>query len=317
MKNNLFIVGLLLAAVCQTSRSQTITETFGTGTNQFSIEFVQVGDVGNPNGGLAGRGAVGYSYNIGKYEISREMVLKANSDAGIGITLQDLTVYGGNGGKRPASGINWFEAARFVNYLNLTSGNPLAYKFDSNGNFQLWSASDAGFDPANGYRNKLAKYFVPSKDEWYKAAYYDPSKTNGRYWKFANRTDSKPIAVGDGTNQGTAVYDGQAGPADIDNSGGLSYYGTMAQDGNVYEWLETSFHSYDNNWPGDPHHILSGSWVKYAEIGGLGAGFWDGRWPQEEPADYGFRVAMVPEPSALSLLAVGLGVVLRRRRRTV
>ena len=304
-----------LALGYQSASAQLVTESFGTGANAFTMDFVTIGNPGNQPGGLSGRGAVSYVFNIGKYEISREMIEKANISASLNITLADYSTYTGNGNKKPAGGINWPEAAKFANYLNTASSSSLAYKFDVSGNFQLWSPADPGYDPANGYRNKLAKFFIPSKDEWYKAAYYDPTKTEGEYWKFANRMDNKPNAVAQGTMQGTAVYDGQLGPADIDNAGGLSFYGTMAQDGNVYEWLETSFHTDSNNWAGDSHAILSGSWGKYAEIGGLGAGFWDGRWPNEEPGDYGFRVAMIPEPSALSFLAVGLGALAMMRRR--
>ena len=55
-----------------------------------------------------------YVYRIAKYEISREMIEKANAAGGLGITLADMTNYGGNGPNRPATGVNWNEAARFV-----------------------------------------------------------------------------------------------------------------------------------------------------------------------------------------------------------
>ena len=48
-----------------------------------------------------------------------------------------------------------------------------------------------------------------------------------------------------GTNAGTVVYN-QSSPADITNAGGLSAYGTMAQGGNVYEWMETAADGVNN-----------------------------------------------------------------------
>jgi len=101
------------------------------------------------------------------------MITKANAAGGLGITLQDMSSFGGNGADRPATGISWYEAARFVNWLNTDSGSTPAYKFDGGGNFQLWQSGDAGYNPDNLYRNSQARYFLPSTDEWYKAAYYN------------------------------------------------------------------------------------------------------------------------------------------------
>ena len=172
MKNNLLIVGLLLAAVCQTSRSQTITtEIFGSSTNAFDIQFVEIG---NPNNSAdtTGRpnsvGSVAYTYNLGKYEISRDQIAKANIEGGLGITLQDMASFGGNGAARPASGISWNEAAIFVNWLNTSTGNTAAYKFDENGSLQSWSAGQ--YSGNNTFRHKNAYYFLPTRDEWYKGA---------------------------------------------------------------------------------------------------------------------------------------------------
>ena len=39
-------------------------------------------------------------------------------------------------------------------------------------------------------RNPNADYFLPSDDEWYKAAYYDPTKNGtGGYWQYPPKTD--------------------------------------------------------------------------------------------------------------------------------
>jgi formylglycine-generating enzyme required for sulfatase activity len=116
--------------------------------------------------------------------------------------------------------------------------------------------------------------------------------------------------VAEGTDAGSAVY-GQSwdqGPADFNNAGGLSPYGTMAQGGNMWEWTETAY-AYGQELRGGPAVGNSESLESSCIHTGLE--------PTSENYFFGFRVASVPEPSALSLLAVGLGVVLRRRRRTV
>ncbi|NBS55175.1 hypothetical protein EBT23_06445, partial [bacterium] len=95
------------------------TRGFGGGTNAFTMDFVAIGNVGNAadtTGAPNPAGAVAYIYFLGKHEISRDMVIKANEAGNLGLTLGDLTSYGGNGTNRPATGISWYEAARFVNW---------------------------------------------------------------------------------------------------------------------------------------------------------------------------------------------------------
>jgi hypothetical protein len=179
------------------------------------------------------------------------MVTKANASAGLGITLDAMpSVPDGTNPNRPATGVSWKEAAVFVNYLNQSQGYQPAYNIDSNGNLQLWSNSQAWRplgqnDFENGirvnlFRHQDAAFWLPSVDEWYKAAYYDPNKgSEGGYWKYATGSDSVPTPVKEGTLSGTAVhsFDQGVGPAFIDNAGGLSPLGTMAQNGNVWEWM--------------------------------------------------------------------------------
>ena len=171
----------LLLIFGSVAQSQTITETFGSGENQFSIDFVEIGNPGNAadtTGSPKPAGSVAYTYNIGKYEVSRDMVLKASSAVGLGVTLADMTSYGGNGLDRPAVGISWNEAARFVNWLNTSKGYQAAYNFTTSGandNITLWGAGQ--YSGSNQYRHKDAYYFLPTLDEWYKAAYGSPSGT--------------------------------------------------------------------------------------------------------------------------------------------
>lgn len=295
-------------------QSQTITETFGSGANMFTIDFVEIGNPGNEadnTGNPSPVGRVDYVYNLGKYEISRDMVTKANAAGGFGITLQDMTPYGGNGLNRPATGISWFEAAQFVNWLNTSKGHQAAYNFDSNGNFQLWGIGQYNY--INPYRHKDAYYFLPSLNEWYKAAYGSP---DGTWYDFPTGSNAAPISVTDGTTSGTAVYNQSSfGPADINNAGGFSAYGTMAQGGNVWEWTESASDGL-NDLADESREMRGAAWDNGDSIS-LEA--WYRNNSQVDPSlDYGkggFRIAMIPEPSALSLLAVALGASAMMRRR--
>ena len=131
-----------------------------------------------------------------------------------------------------------------MSWLNTSTGGVAAYKVSGGANtdIQLWSLGDAGYDASNPFRNSNAIYVLPSEDEWYKAAYYDPNKSGGAgYYDYATGSDTEPTAVASGTTSGTAVHYWQPSPADITNAGGLSPYGTMAQNGNVREWGESSY----------------------------------------------------------------------------
>jgi sulfatase modifying factor 1 len=290
-------------------------DTFGSGPNSISIDFVTIGNPGNPpDANPNPAGAVPYSYRIGKYEISEQMIDKANALGALGTTKDT------RGPDYPATSVTWYEAAKFVNWLDSSSGSVPAYKFDGSGTFQLWTPSDAGYDSANLYRNKLAKYFLPSLNEWHKAAYFDP--TTGTYFTYPTGSNSVPDGidfVGDPVFD-AVFYDGglNSGPNIVTDVGLASTYGTFGQGGNVYEWDETAFDRVNNS-AGEGRDIVGGSWGTEANVlSGAHTGI--GIMPSSEGSSVGIRIASVlPEPQAMVLIVSSLLILSQfgcgRRRR--
>jgi hypothetical protein len=297
---------LFVAALAQASLPAARGDVFGSGANSFEIEFVTIGSPGNPpDANPNPAGAVPYEYRIGKYEISEEMIAKANSLGGLGITTDT------RGPDFPATSVTWYEAARFVNWLNTSTGSVPAYKFGAAGNFQLWDAMDAGYDPANLYRNRLAEYFLPSLNEWHKAAYYDP--VAGVYYDYPTGSDSVPDGidfVGD-PNFAAVFRDGAANPSpnDVLDVGIFSRFGTAGQGGNVQEWVETAYDRL-NDQANEQRRIPGGSWgdihtLLNATNTLIGIG------PLFDADFVGIRIAsVIPEPSALLIWAECLFCVL-------
>jgi len=307
---------------------------FGSGTNQFNMEFVTIGDPGNApdtNGSPSPAGGVGYVYGMGKYEVSVDMITKYNASYGIDNFLFILA--DNRSSSKPATSISWNEAARFVNWLNTSTDGYAAYRFDGIGpnqntsarNNELWDQilHPLDYNPANPFRSKRARFVLPSYDEWYKAAYYDPSKTGGAgYWLYATGSQSAPQAVSSGDETNTAVYQQpfNQGPADVNQAGGLSPYGVMGQGGNVAEWEETNFDLTNNS--SDSARCQRGGywagidyWMANQSRGGVDPFYGD--------EGMGFRVAMVtpsggqvPEPSTMAIFSLGaLGMAYRARRK--
>jgi formylglycine-generating enzyme len=303
MMRFMVVVFLSLFAICSSSVTQ--ADTFGSGANGFEIEFVTIGNPGNAadtTGDPNPAGSVPYTYRIGKYEISEQMIDKANILGGLGISKDT------RGPDKPATRVSWLEAAQFVNWLNTSTGHMPAYKFDVEGNFQLWTSSDAGYNPVNRYHNSLARYFLPSIDEWYKAAFYNPA--DGVYYNYPTGSDLTPTAVASGTAPNTAVYNHllSQGPADITLAGGLSPYGTMGQGGNVGEWQETDYDLLNNANASNPS-LRGGNWhssstILLRQTRGLGN-------PDTNSAIIGFRVvSIVPEPNSFVSSSIGVFAVL-------
>jgi hypothetical protein len=313
LAGSLWLASLFWAGWAQ---AQVIT-TFGSGTNQFQIEFVTIGNPGNAadtTGAPNPVGSVGYVYHIGKYEISRDMISKFNASQSLQLTMADLSSSGGNGVNRPATGVSWNEAARFVNWLNTSQGYQAAYNFTTGGfndNITLWGAGQ--YSGSNQFRHKDAVYVLPSIDEWYKAAY---GSSTGTWYNYPTGSDTAPTKTSGGLLANTAVY-GLAStfsPADVNNAGGLSAYGTMGQAGNAWEWMEGAFDG-SNNSATEDRERRGGDSTSFTTSTMLLASDRRQRPPGDELSSMGFRIASVPEPSSASLVILGLAAVLARSRR--
>jgi len=312
------LVLALFAAFTITPSAQ--ADTFGSGANTFTIDFVTVGNPGNEND-TTGFGGVPYTYRMSTYAISQNDIATATAAGLSNVTAGAWT------GDQPAANISWYEAAAFVNWLNTSNDYQAAYNltFTSSWSMTLWSSEDAWqLAGENLYRHKDAYYFLPSEDEWYKAAYHKNNGVTADYWDYTTGSDTAPSAVASGTEAGTAVYfQGGGGPADVNQAGGLSPYGTMGQGGNVFEWNESAADGV-NDPTTERRTTRGGSW-EFGDNFLLSSSRSD-TGPTAEQNFIGFRVASVeegptpiPEPGtwAAAVLLVGAAGYSRWRRRRV
>ncbi len=233
------------------------------------IETVEIGHPGNVADLNTGFGAVAYKYRLGKFEVSlASYTAFLNAVAASDpytlynpLMMTDLNIAGiaraGESGSfvysvigtgdRPVSQVSWFDAARFCNWLH---NGAIAGGDTENGAYPLNGALN-GIIP----KNPDAKWWIPTEEEWYKAAYFQPKAEGGdadNYWLYAMRSNDLPgNQVGDLPNQAnyctpTLSVTGEAQPAPAQNyltPGGAytasgSFYGTSDQTGNVWEWID-------------------------------------------------------------------------------
>jgi hypothetical protein len=305
---------LLATAILAGTNLTAHADNFGTGANQFTIDFTRIGNPGNA-ADTTGYGSVGYAYRIGTYEISQDHINKATASG-----LAHVTA-GGWSGDMPAANMSWYESAAFVNWLNTSKGFTSAYNLTWSGstwNMALWTVTNAGYDPNNEYRNSLAKYFLPSENEFYKAAF---GKSDGSgYYLYPTVSNTAPTPVTSGTASGTAVYNQgwiPPGPASVYQAGGRSSYGTMGQGGNIQEWQESSSDGTNNN-TGDQRMVRGGYWFG-GSSDALDSSTRSSYGPSTDIVNLGFRVAsvdVIPEPSTYALSGLGaLALVVTRRRK--
>ena len=163
--------------------TSTQADTFGGFDEHFTIDFVTIGNIGNgddvdnpyPNSGDGGTsyGGVDYEFRVGVTEVPQDWITRA-----ISLGMMNFQQGGLASQYRPTVNMDWYNAAVFVNWLNTSTGHQVAYNLTFSTNSQTWSMALWGTDEAwqmggqNLYRHKNAYYFLPSEDEWYKAAYH-------------------------------------------------------------------------------------------------------------------------------------------------
>jgi len=302
-----------------------------------NIGYAPVGDAGNAADPATGGffGAVSYDYNIAKDETTIGHYTEflnsvAKSDPhGLYSTNMASRAYiagivrsGSDGNysysavpgseNKPISYVSWFDAARFCNWLHNGQGNGST----ETGAYTLNGATSGIFT-----RNLAATVWIPTENEWYKAAYYDPSKGGtGGYWAQATRSDtldgntvgtagSANYFDGDYVGSGTAVTPTTIALTDVGAYGlnSQSAYGTNDQGGNLFELNDAVI--------GGSRGGRGGSWVNSGESQ-QGSSYTIEIDPTFQGASIGFRVASsVPEPGSFALaLLFGTSLVTRRKR---
>jgi sulfatase modifying factor 1 len=310
-----------------------------------TIDTVTVGDAGNA-ADTNGLGAVADAFAMGRYEVTigqytsfLNSVASVTSDSyvvnlwntnmatdlnvagisrsGSGIEGNPYSYSGLGSVSRPIAYVSWFSAARFANWMNNGATNG--------------ASTEAGAYTLNGATNGIilknpgATWFIPSGDQWYKAAYYKGGGTNAGYWDFPTQSDTTPgNVIGGASNQANftnnngeySVTQSSVYSADqnyLTDVGAFSSsagaYGTFDQGGNVMEWNDAVV---DTNQRG----VRGGAYDYGADH--LQSNFTNGVSlnPVQEFDDVGFRVAVVPEPSTYALLLMaGAGWLLWKRRK--
>jgi len=247
-----------------------------------TIDMVTVGNPGNANDtGGTGNGAVNYSYQIGKYDVTigqYAAFLNAadpngtnpngiyNSSmetdlniAGISYTSGAATgskyavigpsgtAYGQTGANRPITYVSWFDAARFANWM--TNGQGAGST--ETGAYDLVTATP-GEAPA---KTPGAAFYIPTNDECYKAAYYSPNYGGvgvPGYYKYATQSDIDPgNSIFDPAPQANykvgGMYSVTQSSSDDSNQNYLTDVGAFSGSGSFYGTFDQSGNVYQWN----------------------------------------------------------------------
>jgi sulfatase modifying factor 1 len=325
-------------------------------TRQDGLEFVSIGAPGNPtwrgtgapvNDYAIGRGSVSYAYRIGRYEVTSAQwveFLNAGLDRPSNDTLPWIDTPAFWGGARttpnnpngfrwnvsaanamlPANGIGWRTAAMYCNWLTNDKRTDRAAFLTGAYDVSTFGYTPFGTLTDQPTRSPTAKYWIPSLDEWIKAAHYDPNKSGtgqGGYWLFPITKDTPPAYAppgvqaigGQGLGQSSAGWESSTYPGFNPFAMPLGAYtnvmspwGLFDTSGGTSEWTEEII-LYSR--------LLGGSAI------GLGPSDRLGNFPGDDPSSgsfrNGFRIAThIPAPgAAMALITMALLAAAPHRRR--
>jgi len=302
------------------------------GASAVDIDWVTVGNPGNAGeqsrlgyGDPTYYGGVDYIYRISTYEVTAGQYTEflnavAASDPhdlyntevwsdGIGCKIERSGSSGSytysiasDYANRPVNYVSWYDTLRFTNWLHNGQG--------------AGDTEDGAYDMSLGdsvVRKSGAQVWLPSENEWYKAAYHKNDGVTGNYFDYPTSSDSVPsndLMDTDPGNNATFYDNGYTIGSPYwrtevgahENS--YSPYGTFDMGGNVCEWNETLIAVSDRGYLGGCFGFVDFGLISSTR------GHLD---PYNGGNCLGFRVAAVPEPATLSLLALG-SLFLRMRK---
>ncbi|MEL6498326.1 MAG: SUMF1/EgtB/PvdO family nonheme iron enzyme [Planctomycetota bacterium] len=321
-----------------------VSTTAGAQPRDYGIDFVTIGDPGNiaynrmdPANYMAGRGLVGYEYRIGRTEITTgqwlEFVNTMQASGQVSNPFFALPFWWGaeadptydgpgrqfrlrsdlaNAEMTRVQSIDWYSAAYYCNWLH--NGKPDTFDAIQTGAYDASTWGDDTADP----RLPGAQYWIPSVDEWQKAAYYDPNKYGdgdgeGGWWYYPDGSDTPlvPGLPGQGeTTAGLFLDEELLHEVPIGSYPDVqSPWGLLDVSGSANEWTEDVFRA---NLP--DFRVRLGTRAGDDDID-----FFDAAWGYDfaRPSNFlsGFRIASaVPSPASVTCFGLAGVVAIRRRR---
>jgi formylglycine-generating enzyme required for sulfatase activity len=278
-----------------------------------TIDTVPIGNPGNPADkryDADGVGSVSYSFRMGHTEVTNEQyveflnavaasdpfglyheamgcetcwpggIVRSGDDGSYIYAVKQPAVGQGPGGtdyayeNKPVAYVSWYDAIRFANWLHNGQGGSGSTEA---GAYTLLGGTPVPSNAAAITRNPGARWWLPSADEWYKAAYYDADP--GFYYDYPTSSDNPPEGVLPENDTGnsanvfgiTGYPTGSLAFLHVDVGAYLlsaSPNGTLDQGGNVAEWNETLYGTSERglrggsaiDFPGDLHASVAYSY---------------------------------------------------------
>lgn len=270
-----------------------------------NFDWVTIGDPGNA-ADTTGYGAVAYAYEISRTEVTNTQyaeflnAVAATDSYGAYNTEMGSDAMGGidrsgapgsysysvkpGFADRPVNFVGFWDVVRFANWLQ--NGHPSGLQYASTTEDGAYTLTASAIADNTVTRNAGATIFVPSEDEWYKAAYYDVATRT--WYDYPTGTDVRVVCDAPGATPNTAncgwvvgdlvdvgLYTGSVGP-----------FGTVDQAGNIWEWNEAIQASLRG--------VRGGGFTDaagYIDSGSRSFGVAD-----HEIPNVGFRIAQLSEP---------------------